>query len=217
VTVKTFMRAIVQAFPKTGTVGNLLANKNKLYKCYPAKYGFEGFYFHQHKPVIEKRGNLPELLSVLEDENTEEIQADFEAKKFKPETIEEVDKILSLFTYKVAKEKPNYTLVSLEDLEATVSVKILRARGKFYKYYTTPAWMFSLKKQMQINHPVCFVNIQTDGRWRALSISRILRINVEKKAKTMAQIKMPKIKEKKETREDGLRQKIDAFLSSLDL
>jgi len=172
------MKAIATAFPRTGTV-EMLSYQGQLYTYYPARYGFEGFYFKPNPVAPVKR--VADYILVKDTEGDIELQESytFDIKQHKVSSVKVQELELSLFTYSIASEKPTYSLIRIEDIIATIKVKIVNGiLDKGYYYRTTPSWMIAVKKKVAALHPDLHVAI-SDGRYKQIEVSRLLKVNIQ--------------------------------------
>jgi len=216
--VKRFIKAVVSAFPQTGSLHDIIAHNGNLYYLLEASYGFEGFIFKTRKGFICEAPGVPDLCIVAgEEEPTKRLKDEsyeVELKGFKAESAYKVAKVYHVFTYKAeprfrrgrgftdeheaANAQPDYYLVSLDQLVAVATFVLGIGEGKSYRYYSTPTWMYATIKRIKQMYPdlYCTVGIEGKrGKYRYIKVLRVLSVKI-KRIKVKPKPAKPKISER---------------------
>jgi len=212
--VKKFIKAVATAFPKTGIISEVLTYNEELYRCYPARYGFEGFYFKPN-PLADATG-AENFISISSEKDEKDGDFKFNFKGFKINRVEQVKLKLDVFKYQVTDDRERYRLVKLDDLVAEVDVIFVRGFGQTYKYHSVPSWMFSVKKKLQMMYPDLYVAI--DGsKWRCIKVVRLIKVKI-RNVQVIKTVSRPIIREEKSKKKiDEVDKRIKGFLASLEL
>ena len=209
--VRKFVKAVVSAFPNTGSLHDIIAHDGKLYYLSKASYGFEGFIFKTRRSFICEVPDVPDLCIVAgEEEPTKRLEDDYEIdlKGFNVETAYKVAKVYHVFTYEaeprfrrgheMADASPDYYLVSLDRLVATATFILGVGEGKSYCYYSTPTWMYATIKRLKQMYPDLYCTIEAEGKrgkYRYIKVLRVLGVKI-KKIKVKPKVAKPKISER---------------------
>jgi len=181
--VKGFVKAVVKAFPLIGGLDLLAVYQGHLYLLSKAQYS-EGFILRPSRPLLKVHGNVPEWL-VLGQEDVGEVteEVEWKLKGFKVVESRVERRCYDVFSYVVVYEKPTYKYVEMDDYIGEIVCDVAIGCGEKYKYYSTPTWMYAVRKKLQAFHPELYVEIQIGGKrgkYRWIEVQRIVRVKAKR-------------------------------------
>ena len=197
-----FVGAVVKVFPLTGDLHLLAVHQGAVYGLGKAKYS-EGFILWHNKPLLKVHRNVPEWL-VLGQEDVEEVEegAEWRLKGFKVVESRVERRCYDVFSYAVVYEKPTYKYVEMDDYIGEIVCDVAVGCGEKYKYYSTPTWMYAVRKKLQALHPELHVKIQIGGKYRWIEVQRIVRIKAKRVKVANREVETPTVEVEGEKEEE---------------